>query len=127
MRLIHIVAAVAGLGAVAGVSNCTAHPIASAGDEATASILASSSPAARATVRESPDAIKLGFDRPARLRELTISGPEGTMSMLVHAVGEERDYSIPLSTLGAGSYEVAWKATVAEFEYSGTFRFTIID
>lgn len=126
MRLIRIVAAVAGLGTVAGVSNCTAHPT-SAGDETAASILASSSPAAQATVRESPDAIELRFDPPARLRELTISGPEGTMPMMVHAVGEEQDYSIPLSTLGAGSYEVAWKATVAEAEYSGTFRFTIID
>jgi methionine-rich copper-binding protein CopC len=89
------------------------------------SILASSSPAAGSTVRGPVEALKLHFDPPARLMELKVTGPDGTMPMMVHPVGEVPDYDLPLSDLGPGSYSVEWRATVAGSEYRGSFNFAV--
>lgn len=47
------------------------------------------------------------------------------MPAMVHAVGEESDYSIPISDLGPGAYTVNWRATAKEREYRGSFVFTV--
>jgi methionine-rich copper-binding protein CopC len=49
------------------------------------------------------------------------------MPMMVHSVGEVRDYSIPLSGLAAGPYTVDWRATAHGREYRGRFSFTVIE
>ncbi len=45
--------------------------------------------------------------------------------MMIHAVGETADYSIPLPGLGAGSYAVSWKATSGGKSASGSFSFFV--
>jgi methionine-rich copper-binding protein CopC len=89
------------------------------------SILQSSRPAAGSTVVGPVDELVLHFDPPARLDEVTVTGHEGTMPMMVHAVGESADYSLPLSGVESGSYRVDWRATVRGREYRGSFEFSV--
>ena len=89
------------------------------------SILLSSSPAAGAVVQGPVNTLALHFNPPARLDEVTVQGPDGLMPMMVHAVGEVRDYSVPLPGLGAGAYTVNWKASAAGQAYQGSFAFTV--
>src|SRR4051812_48062564 len=89
------------------------------------SILASSDPAAGSTARAPVDDLRLHFDPPARLDEISVKGPEGVMPAMVNAVGEVSDYSIPLSGLGPGTYTVDWQATAKGHEHHGTFTFTV--
>jgi methionine-rich copper-binding protein CopC len=88
------------------------------------SILTGSSPAAGSIVRGEIDELQLHFNPPARLDEVTVSGPGGTLPTMIHAVGEVADYSIPLSGLGPGVYTVSWRATAKGREYRGSFGFT---
>ena len=90
------------------------------------SLLARSSPPDGATVAGPVNALALHFARPARLGEVTVTGSDGTtMPMMVTAVGEVLDYSIPLSGLEAGSYTVRWKASALGTNYQGAFRFDV--
>jgi methionine-rich copper-binding protein CopC len=89
------------------------------------SILQSSRPAAGSAVVGPVDELVLHFDPPARLDEVTVTGHEGTMPMMVHAVGESADYSLPLSGVESGSYRVDWRATVRGREYRGSFEFSV--
>ena len=92
---------------------------------AAASILAASKPAAASTVRAPVNELVLHFTPPARLEEVTVSGPEGTMPMMVSAVGEVEHYSLPLAGLGAGRYVVAWRASRSGVQHRGSFGFTV--
>ena len=92
---------------------------------ATASILAASKPAAGSTVPAPVDELVLHFSPPARLAEVTVAGPDGTMPMMVSAVGEVEHYSLPLSGLGPGRYEVAWRASRGAVQHEGRFEFTV--
>jgi len=69
--------------------------------------------------------LELHFNPPARLNEVSVSGPGGVMPTMVHAVGEASDYSIPLSDLGPGTYSVSWRATAHGREFRGSFSFTV--
>ncbi len=89
------------------------------------SILASSTPAAGSTVSGPVNELMLHFSPPARLAEVTVTGPEGAMPMMVTAVGEVEHYSLPLSGLGAGSYTVDWRAIAAGTQHEGRFGFTV--
>lgn len=112
----------------AAVGACAAKPITTpepAAQQASASILASSSPAAGATVQGPVNTLELHFNPPARLDEVTVSGPDGLMPMMVHAVGEVAHYSLPLSGLDAGTYTVNWKASRAGETHQGSFAFTV--
>lgn len=105
---------------------CTQQPAATSGAvSAEQSILVSSTPAAGATVGAPVNNLELRFNPPARLHEVTVTGPDGLMPTMVTAVGEVATYSIPLSGLGAGSYTVQWRATVRQREHRGTFSFTV--
>ena len=111
------------------LGGCAAQPAASDATPAQqqsseSSILVSSTPAAGSTVAAPVNELKLRFSPPARLDEVTVTGPDGTMPMMVHAVGETADYSLPLSGLDRGSYSVNWKATAAGRAYRGSFSFT---
>lgn len=88
------------------------------------SVLVRSEPGPGAVVRAPVNSLQLHFQPPARLDQVTVTGPEGTMPTMVDAVGETADYAIPLAGLGPGKYEVAWKATVAGTVHSGSFGFT---
>lgn len=88
-------------------------------------LLARSNPAAGATVSAPVDELELWFDPPARLGEVVVSGPEGTMPMMVTAVGEVGYYSLPLSGLSAGQYTVRWKASRGGKDYQGSFSFSV--
>ena len=89
----------------------------------TGSILAWSKPDAGSTVAAPVNELVLHFSPPARLGEVTITGPEGAMPMMVTAVGEVEHYSLPLSGLGPGTYTVAWKAVARGVDHRGTFGF----
>jgi methionine-rich copper-binding protein CopC len=91
------------------------------------SILESSTPAADSVVASPVDELVLNFNPPARLDEVTVTGPAGTMPMMVHAVGETTHYSLPLSEAGPGAYRVDWKAHSQGLEHRGLVRFTIRD
>jgi methionine-rich copper-binding protein CopC len=92
---------------------------------ATASILAASAPAAGSMVRAPVNELVLHFSSPARLLEVTVTGPDGAMPMMVSAVGEVEHYSLPLSGLGAGRYAVAWRASRGGAQHQGSFEFTV--
>jgi len=89
-------------------------------------LLASSRPADRATAAGPVSSLELHFSRPARLIEVTVTSADGTiMPMMVTAVGEVRDYALPLSDLGPGRYAVDWKATAQGIDYRGTVSFAV--
>lgn len=88
-------------------------------------LLASSSPANGAVVRAPVNRLDLHFSPPARLLEVTVSGPEGQMPMMVTAVGETAHYSLPLTALGPGAYTVDYRAAAGVREDRGTFAFTV--
>src|SRR5260221_3299305 len=93
--------------------------------QATGSVLASSSPGAGSTVASPVENLRLHFTPPARLDEITISGPDGVMPTMIHAAGELPNYAIPLSGLGPGAYSVTWNATRAGRVQRGRFVFTV--
>ena len=47
--------------------------------------------------------------------------------MMINAVGEVTDYSIPLPGLTSGSYRVNWRASAAGRSYDGVLSFTVRD
>lgn len=98
-------------------------PAASAGAEQ--SILAKSNPGAGSTDAAPLDKLELWFNPPARLSEVTVSGPEGMMPMMVSPVGEVGYYSLPVSASTPGDYTVGWRASVAGREHEGSFRFVL--
>lgn len=90
------------------------------------SLLASSTPAAGAVVQGPVEKLDLHFSRPARLREITMRAPDGTlMPMMVTAVGETLHYSLPLTGLGRGRHIVRWKAARGGKDYEGEFDFEV--
>lgn len=114
--------------AVLGLGACAAQPAAAPAAPAAiqgGSILQSSNPPPGATVQEPLNSLVLHFQPPARLNELLVAGPDGTMPMMISAAGEQAHYTIPLSALGPGVYNVNWRATSAGQEHRGNFAFTV--
>jgi len=89
------------------------------------SILVGSSPAAGSTVEGPINELVLNFDPPARLMEVTVTGPDGTMPTMITPVGEVARYSVPLPGLGPGSYRVDWRASAAGSAHQGSFGFRV--
>lgn len=86
----------------------------------------SSRPVANSTVTGPVNAIELHFSRPARLIELTLTGPDGSvMPTMVTSAGEQQHYNVPVSVEDRGSYRVAWRANAAGTQSSGSFAFTV--
>lgn len=123
-RSFHPLAAIAALGLGACAAQPAAAPAAPAATQA-GSMLHSSSPAAGATVQGPLNSLVLHFQPPARLDELLVDGPDGTMPMMISAAGDQADYTIPLPALGPGAYTVSWRATSAGEEQRGSFAFTV--
>lgn len=98
-----------------------AAPIAATG----APLLIGSTPAHGAVVQAPLDNLGLHFAPPARLLEVTVSGPDGLMPMMVTATGENAHYSLPLPGLGPGRYTVDWRASAGAREDKGTIAFTV--
>ena len=96
-----------------------------AGKQEQASILVASTPVAGSTVAGPVDELKLRFNRPVRLHDVTVTGPSGMMPMMITAVGETSDYSLPLNGLEPGTYTVAWKAFSGTTEHRGSFTFAV--
>lgn len=117
--------AIAALAALATAAGCAANPAPAPVATHPHSILASSSPAAGQVVKSAPDSLKLHFDPPARLDEVTVTGPDGKMPMMIDSVGEVADYDLPLSGMSAGSYTVEWKATSSGSDHNGSFSFKV--
>lgn len=117
--------------APAGASNISAGATnAATGDQRTqtnaeGSILAWSKPAAGSTVAAPVDELAFHFSPPARLGEVTVTGPDGAMPMMVTAVGEVEHYSLPVSGLGPGRYTVDWKASSRGVDHNGSFSFVV--
>lgn len=89
------------------------------------SILAWSRPAAGSTVSPPVDELVFHFSPPARLGEVTVTGPDGAMPMMVNAVSEVEHYSLPLSGLGQGRYTVGWRASARGVDHRGSFGFDV--
>ena len=87
--------------------------------------IVSSNPKPGAMVDGPVDELRLRFSRPARLLEVTISGPDGDMPTMVDSAGETYEYSIPLPDLGTGKYEARWRASAAGEESSGGLTFSV--
>jgi len=100
-------------------------PAARVGARATSSILTGSTPAAGSVVARPVERLVLRFSPPARLSEVTVTGPNGMMPMMVTAVGEVPSYTLPLSGLVAGAYTVTWRASVQGQAHQGSFGFTV--
>lgn len=96
-----------------------------AGEPVAASPLSSTTPKAGSTVAAPVNELVFIFDPPARLGEVTVTGPEGRMPMMVTSVGEVPRYSIPVHGLGPGDYTVRWTATTAGQDHEGIFRFAV--
>lgn len=95
------------------------------GSSTASSILAWSKPAAGSTGSAPVNELVFHFSPPARLGEVTVTGPEGAMPMMVTAVGEVEHYSLPLSGLGHGRYTVDWRATAGGVDHRGSFGFEV--
>jgi methionine-rich copper-binding protein CopC len=108
-------------------SSQAAKPNAAATEASAApSLLANSDPAAGAVVEGPVENLELHFSRPARLREVTITAPDGTlMPMMVTAIGETRHYSLPLTGLSRGRHIVRWKAGRGGQDHEGEFDFEV--
>ena len=87
--------------------------------------IVSSSPRSGATVDGPVDELRLRFSKPARLLEVTISGPDGDMPTMVDSAEETYEYSIPLPDFGTGKYEARWRASAAGEESSGRLTFSV--
>ena len=109
----------------AAVACAPAVPAAPAAPQAAQSILAGSTPAAGSSVSGPVDNLVLRFTPSARLGEVIVTGPDGTMPMMVDAVGELATFTVPTSGLGPGAYRVDWRATAAGREQRGSFAFTV--
>ena len=105
----------------AAPSSATA-PAARLGED---SILVGSSPAAGSTTSGEVEELRLHFNPPARLDEVIVTGPQGSMPMMVSSADETESYSLPLSGLEPGSYSVSWRATAKGREYRGSFEFKV--
>ena len=120
-----------GLAAFSLLTGCAPQPDAAAAPGSTAeaatagSILAWSKPAAGSTVAGPVNELVLHFSPPARLDEVTVTGPDGAMPMMVTAVGEVEHYALPLSADAAGTYGVSWRASAKGRGYQGSFGFTV--
>ncbi|MBC7576090.1 MAG: copper resistance protein CopC [Tardiphaga sp.] len=105
---------------------CATQPVdAQSRQAAETSILVRSTPANGATVAGPVNQLTLHFARAARLLEVTVEGPDGLSPMMITAVGEVKDYSVPLSGLGAGAYRANWKAGAAGQTYTATIASTV--
>lgn len=124
LRFFRLLAAIAAVAPGACAAERTVAPAAPAAAQA-GSILQSSNPASGATVQGPLNSLELHFQPPARLDELLVAGPDGTMPMMISAAGEQAHYAIPLPALGPGAYDVSWRATSAAREHRGSFAFTI--
>lgn len=115
------------LGAVAvatamSIAACATTPTPGAVNQ---SILLSSHPAAGSTISQRLDKLLLVFSPPARLDEVTISGPDGSMPMMLTPIGELSKYTLPVSELGRGNYRVTWRAASRGQAYQGSFNFAV--
>ena len=111
------------------VSACAAVPPVPAASKATTvqhSLLSRSTPANGAIVKGPVENLQLYFSRPVLLGEVTVTGSDGSkMPMMVHAVGEVTDYSLPLGGLGAGRYTVDWRASSVGQNFAGQIYFNV--
>ena len=110
------------------LSGCAAPPSTSPGtQQVETQFLARSTPADGATVAAPVNTLQLKFARPVRLIEVTLDGPDGLSPMMITAVAETTDYSIPLPGLTGGSYRVNWRANASGRPHNGAFTFTVRD
>ena len=84
-----------------------------------------SNPAGGSTVAGPVNVLVLDFSAPVALGEVTVSGPDGLMPMMLSPAGVQTHYEVPLPGLASGVYTVAWKATLNGAPRSGSFAFTV--
>lgn len=107
---------------------CAASPSTAPGtQQVETEVLARSTPADGATVAAPVNTLLLKFARPVRLIEVTLDGPDGLSPMMITAVAETTEYSIPLPGLSRGSYRVNWRASATGRPHDGAFTFTVRD
>ena len=110
------------------LSSCAAQPPGESPKQAAETrILARSNPADGSTVAGPVNTLQLKFARPVRLLEVTLDGPDGRSPMMITAVAETTDYSIPLPGLVGGTYRVNWRASATGHAYDGALTFTVRD
>lgn len=82
-------------------------------------------PAAGSTVAGPVNQLDFDFGRPVQLAEVTLSGPDGLMPMMLSPAGVQTHYSVPLPGLTAGAYSVQWRAVLDGAPKTGSFAFTV--
>lgn len=129
IRLVMFLLAAGSAAKVAGCSQATSPSLASPPTVGTnpASILVGSSPAAGSTISDDVEDLVLRFSPAARLDEVTVSGPQGKMPMMINSPGQLERYSLPIQLTGPGTYTVDWRATARGQEYRGTFEFKVAE
>lgn len=90
-----------------------------------ADLKVTSDPAAGSTVAGPVNRLMLDFSAPVALGEVTVSGPDGLMPMMLSPAGLQTHFEIPLPGLESGAYTVTWRATLNGAAKSGTFAFTV--
>ncbi len=88
-------------------------------------LLTRSTPAHGQILRRSPGELSLTFREPVRLAEVTISGDDQLIPIMLAPAGAQKRFRIPLPELDRGSYTVAWRAGVGAESRQGSFRFQI--
>lgn len=121
LRLL-VIAAFALGGCSTGPGQAAPVPIVSASP---ADLGVTSVPAAGSTVTGPINQLELNFNRPVQLSEVTVTGPDGTMPMMLSPAGAQSHFAVPVPGLTAGAYSVSWKAIVDGQAKTGSFAFTV--
>jgi len=97
------------------------------GHGSSAAGLASTSPGDGETVPASLDRIVLNFDHPMKVEsiQLSTSAMERIGLDFTPSAEPVDRVAVPVDDLEPGDYEVAWRATGADHQMSGSFRFTV--
>jgi methionine-rich copper-binding protein CopC len=94
---------------------------------ATAQMLAASTPSDGAVLAEAPRTLALTFAHPVMLQTVAITGPNNTpvSANFRRPNAATTSYSIALPALVSGAYEARWTASGGGHAMDGVVRFTI--
>lgn len=98
-----------------------------AGHNATAQMLAASTPSDGAVLAAAPRTLALTFAHPVMLQTVAITGPNGSPvnATFRRPNAPAASYSVALPALDSGAYEARWAASGGGHEMNGVIRFTV--
>jgi methionine-rich copper-binding protein CopC len=95
--------------------------------DASAQMLAASTPSDGAVLAEAPRTLALAFAHPVTLQTVAITGPNGApvSATFRRPNAATASYSIALPALASGAYEARWAASGGGHAMNGVIRFTV--